>query len=97
MTTRKKPEVQTAPATLTGAKAAPGSAGGAAAKFTPIPTASAVTRGPCPALSSRMPATLPPFSSTSLGHFSTSRADGPHATPSASYSATAATKEYSAA
>jgi hypothetical protein len=32
-----------------------------------------LTMTPCPALSSRMPATLPPFSSTSFGHFSARR------------------------
>ena len=50
---------------------------------------------PCrtPRLSSRMPATLPPLSSTSLGHFSVSPAVRPVAMTKASCSASAATKD----
>src|SRR5690606_463070 len=68
------------------------SGGGAATRLTPMPTARWLTAPPCPALSRRIPATLPPFRSTSFGHFRVRVAPGPTACPSASASARAATK-----
>jgi hypothetical protein len=47
---------------------------GFAARFTPIPIDSQSTVPALPVLSSRMPATLPPASSTSFGHLSASAA-----------------------
>ena len=52
------------------------------------PTASTVA--PCPTLSSRMPASLPPFSSTSFGHFTTISACFGNNCVTASATATAA-------
>ena len=49
---------------------------GASTRFTPNPTASQLSRSAAPELSSRMPATLPPESNTSFGHFSESCASG---------------------
>ncbi len=59
-----------------------------------MPTASAIG---APPVSSRMPATLPPASSTSFGHFSASVSGRPVTATSVSWSASAATNERSAA
>ena len=83
-----------APARLTGGTASGSSVAGsgAAARFTPMP----ITSVPPAPVSSRMPASLRPPSSTSFGHLSAKSAGRPVTATIASKSPSAATNERSA-
>ena len=62
----------------------------------PTPIARCDTLCPCPRLSNKMPATLPPFSKTSLGHFNANGSVRPVTATNASNNASDVTKLRSA-